>query len=742
MLRHTVDTSSKYKGAYSFSDETAGRTALYFYHPRKLVLENQDAQIAFWHSSNANVVRVYSDGIVEAMSEGIADITAYGGDGKPLQTFWLYTTTSADENILKVTQGDMAQYTKIPFEQIQERINTIADYAFWLYANNVFYDMYEEASNPAAQFSENGLWMQMANADWIFRNLSGICCSVAAGGMYSLVGDYEENGLIYMSGPYGHVISYFKENGQYIVVDFTRNISDGQRGVNEMYRGNVLAYMEAGIGTGATLKEAFENYLEQVGSNFYLDNYIIYGVNLTGLDYYPAEANNWSQGKDFFTGTNRLYVAEGTRVEVLYLADNIDFEVISLARNRIPANMEVVLEPTDVTSTETSMLLLEVPELKAKTGLTTHTFNTEALQSSLSGLSQKKLLQIITLSSTSSSSFSATVKDREPVYLFHPKQLTLKDNAAKVAFWYSSNPNVLRVSGDGKVIAYSEGIADVFACGMDGSIIGQFRLYATTYADIMPLEASVGDGSTTAYKDMYYEDIQEKLNTITDYAGWMYANNLGYDGYREPMPPDTGWVQHNGTSLEWMQMANSNWVFKDYSGICCNAAAGAMYALEGDYEKYGLIFMTGPYGHVINYYMENGCYYVIDFTAVYGGYDIRERYGGNAEAYVKATCGTGATLMEAFQNYISKGNGDFYYENYIIYAMDLTGLDYYPAECNNWHFDTHTEIFVRTNILYVPEGAPVETIYVNEKIKFAVEEVSKTMVPAKMQGLLADRLTR
>jgi len=360
----------------------------------------------------------------------------------------------------------------------------------------------------------------------------------------------------------------------------------------------------------------------------------------------------------------------------------------------------------------------------------------------LTPMKQKDLLQIITLSSDRESSFSTTVTEKEPVYLFHPKQLTLNDNTSKVAFWYSSNPNVIRVSGDGKVIAYSEGVADVFACGMDGNIIEKFSLYATTYADSRPLEATLGDGSADTYKNMYYEEIKEKLNTITDYTAWMYANNLGYDGYREPMSPDTGWMNHSGTMLEWMQMANSNWVFKDYSGICCNAAAGAMYALEGDYEKYGLIFMSGPYGHVLNYYMEDGCYYVVDFTAVMGGYDITNFYNCSPEAYIKANCGTGATLKEAFEDYINKGNGGFYYENYMIYAMDFTGLDYYPAECNNWHSDSHTEIFVRTNTLYVPEGTMYEILYVDERIKFEIEELDSEKIPAKMEKILVDRLTR
>jgi len=736
-------TESKTEQSKTETVKQEERTKVYLYHPRKLVLDDSTAKVAFWYSSDSEVVKVSSDGIVEACREGNAEVTAYDKSGNPLQTYYLHATTVADANPLSASLDNPFEYTKIRFEDVQEKINTITDYAYWLYANNVYYDGYQEATNPMGCFIGEALWMQMANADWIFKNHSGICCTVAAGGMYALVGDYEENGLIFMSGPYGHVISYFKENGQYIVVDFTRNISDGQRGVNEMFGGNVPEYVKAGIGTGATVKEAFYNYLDHVGSSFYLDNYLIYAVDLTGLDYYPAEANNWCQGKDFFKGPNRLYVVKGTEIDTLCLAEGIEFEVVEMNREEIPGMMEIVTEATDVSSTETCTLLGVVPVLepKIKYPLTTQKFNVEKL-GDVTALTQEEFYDVIHLSSGTKESFSDKVTGKEAVYLYHPKKLEIKTTGS-IAFWYSSAPNVLRVASDGTVTAYSEGVADVYACGYDGTILEKYSLYATTYADKAPLDATLGGGSVETYRNLYYEDIPEKLNTITDFTAWMYANGLIYDGAREPMPPSRGYANYGSTSpTEWMQMANSNWVFKDYAGICCNAAAGALYALEGDYEKYGLIFMTGPYGHVINYYMENGTWYVVDYTAVYGGGEISWQFANNPEAYIKSKCGIGATLMDAFQNYIDKGSGDFYYENYIIYAMDLTGLNYYPAECNNWFSDTYDEIFRRDNTLFVVEGTPIETIYVHEKITFHVQEVPIETAPAKMQVVVPDRMAK
>lgn len=739
----TVDTTSEFGVAYGTQEETKDRTALYFYHPRKLVLRDTSAKVLFWVSSEPDIIRVSSDGMVEAMSEGIADVTAYGMDGKPIQTFCLYATTAADSNPYEMTVGSVDWYDTIYLEDVQERINTITDYACWLYENNVYYDMYAEAENPEYGYAGEAYWMQMANADWIFKNKAGICCTVAAGGMYALVGDYEENGLIFMAGPYGHVISYFKENGQYLVVDFTCNISGGGNVINGEYFGDVMSYTKKMTGTGSTLKEAFQNYLDTVGSSFYLDNHIIYAVNLTGLDYYPAEANNWSQGKDFFQGTNILYAVEGTEIETLYLGKDIEFRVEYKDREEIPVHMEVVTEATDTRSTETSVWLGDVPELQGRETdrLTEQKIFLDTEMKNGIAVSQEELLLYVDSSSNSKTAYGSQLetRGRTAVYFFRPMQLELKEKKTEAAFWYSTDVNVARVTSDGLVTAYSEGVADIAACTADGRVLQVFKIYTTTYADKNPLGMTLN--TVKEYGGIKYEDVKKSINTITDYVCWMYANDTFYDMEREPMSPNAAYVNYGSDSLTvWMQMANSNWIFKDHSGVCCNAAAGALYALEGDYEEYGLIFMSGPCGHVLNYYKENGEYYVFDFTAVLSGTAIRDSYAGNAEAYVCASVGRGTTVAEAFSNYISLGGGSFYYDNYMIYAMNLTGLDYYPAESNNWAWGQPEEILERINILYVVEGTQLETLYVNEKIRFEIEYVERTKVPAHMEVVLTEHV--
>lgn len=759
-LNIAVDTSSAKTSSYSSSKEASGRTPIYFYHPRRLVLTDQQAEVLFWVSSNSNVIRVYSDGSVEAFAEGIADVTAYDKAGNPIETFPLYATTYNDADPIgsKVDYTDKSlfaeTYRNIEFQDIQESINNITDYVAYLYAVDAFYSFNMEGSNPRPIFNGESLWVQSGNSDWIFKNNAGICCNVCAGAIYALVGDYERSGIIQLAGKNGHTIYWCFENGTYYVYDFTRIISERSNYVNNAFSGNIYNYVDSTIGRGKTLLAALQNCSDKSNSG-YFENYIIYAVDLTGLDYYPAESNNWMSTGDF-TKTCIAYFAEGTKVEPLYTAKGIKFKAEFVSREKIPNAMRVYTTPTDTSGTHTDTNLGRLRTV-AGPGTTNAAKITLSTTTGNVAYAQSKLLTTIDYSSKKTSSFEATMtkEKRTPVYLYETKHLNA--GSSKIAFWYSSDSNIIRVRSDGTVKVYSEGTADIYAVNSKGKVLKTFKLYATTHADSDPLADTIGDGSgyvagmtdlsmyeantvptpANVYQQITLEDVPNKLHTLTDYTAWIYANYAYPNMDEEPQSPNAMRFLAVDSGARWFANANDDCVFTNYSGVCCNFAAGAIWALAGDYEANGLIMMNGPYGHVINWFYENGKYYVIDYMCVAEEHSkIQYEYNSDVLKYVTELIGTGKTLKDALYDYYTKNpSRSFYFRNSFMYSTTATGYNLYQADCNNWSSHGILSKNEGVNTLYCSEANVIELLYKTEVIDFEYQYIAPDLIPATQKTL-------
>ncbi len=756
-LKEAVDTSSALKTAYSSSSDVKGRTPVYFYHPRRLVLSNTKAEVFFWVSSKSEVIRVYNDGAVEAYGEGIADVTAYDIKGQPLETFYLYATTwnDADPVGSRVDYSDSGRveevYKQIRFQDIQESVNNITDYAAILFANNAYYSTAEEGSSPRILEKDKRLWIQSGNSDWIFRNNAGICCNVCAGAVYALVGDYEKTGIIQMAGPNGHTVFWCYENGSYYVYDFTNVISEGNGKLHSEFSGNVYNYVDSTIGKGKTLKAAFDDCSKKSNS-FYYTNKIIYSVELTGLDYYPAESNNWMQTGDFTKPCVATFV-EGTQVEVLYTAKGVKFTPEYVKRSNIPDAMRVITKASNTEQSHTDTNLGRLRSIGGNGSSKASAVKLSAAKGS-KAYTQKKLKSVIDSSSKSGKALnlSSESKDRKLVYLYETEKLDI--GSSKALFWYSTDANIIRVQSDGTIKPYGEGAADVYAVDSQGKTIKCFKLFAVTRADADPLAATLGDKSgklkdvifgfsmqgqssepvsKEPYSNIYLEDIPDKLSTVTDYAAWIVSNYAYPNGAEEPRGPQS---RMSLDGAVWFGMANSDCVFTNYVGVCCNYAAGANVALYGDYEANGLIMMSGRMGHVINWFYENGEYYVIDYMCVSEERDfIVDQYGADVGRYVRERIGRGKTLRTALDDYMSKNpSRSWYFENQILYGTAATGFKFYQDECNNWSSQgMHRKGSGVNNILYTPEADPIELLYVDSSYRFDYEILAWDAVPQQVQ---------
>lgn len=764
-LSESVSTASKYSTAYSSKKAVAGRTPVYFYHPMRLVLSNPKAEALFYVSSDSNVIRVYSDGAVEAYSEGVADVTAYDKNGNPIETFYLYATTYNDADPIgsKTDYTDnaalLSAYRNIDFQDIQQSLNSITDYVAYLYANNVFYSLEMEGSNPRPLFSGGITWIQSGNSDWIFKNQAGICCNVCAGALYALVGDYERYGTIQLAGKYGHTIYWCYENGTYYVYDFTNIISQGRNYVDEAFSGNIYNYVESTIGRGKTLKAALSDCAKKSNA-VYFENNIIYSVELTGLDYYPAEANNWMYTGDF-SGTCKAYFVTGTNVELLYTAPGIRFVPQYVDRDKIPNAMRVNIKPTntEATHTDTNLGRLRTISGTGKTTAPSISLNAGTGRA----YTQDKLLKIITPASKLTGSFTASKskEKRTVVYLYEP--VRLQAGSTKAAFWYSSDANVIRVQSDGTVKAYAEGTAEVYAVSRSGKILKTFRLLATTHADTDPLADTIGNGkvegvipyfsmrdrnevsdAVNPYQQIALEDIPDTLHTMTDYTAWILANYAYPNTAEEPQSPRGERTMAADPKAIWFQSANDDCVFTNYTGVCCNYAAAAVWALYGDYEANGLIMMNGSYGHVINWFYENGKYYVIDYMCVSEEREqIRSEFNSDVARYIKERVGIGNSIRTAMEDYMAKNSSrNFYYKNLFMYSTTATGYNFYQSECNTWSSNGIKTADKGKNMLYCSEANTIELFFKSsDNYIFDYEKIAADLIAPNQKTLYSLNVT-
>ena len=767
-LSEAVNTSSFYTSPYSDRKETKNRTPLYFFHPRKLILTDEKAEALLWVSSDPSVIRVYSDGAVEAYKEGIADVTAYDKNGKAIETFFLYATTSNDADPVgsmvdySDTEALRLAYSEIEFQDIQESINNITDYVSYLMVNNCSYNMAEEGTSPRPMIQNDIQWIQGVNSDWIFKNRCGICYNVCAGALYSLVGDYERSGIIQMAGQYGHTVYWCYENGTYYVYDFTNIISSGYRPVYEEFAGNVYLYVDSTLGRGTTLLEAFKQCADK-SDTFYFKNNLIYSVDLTGIDYYPAEANNYMSDGDF-SKLCKVYFIEGTVVEKLFTAEGTELEFVYLKREEIPVNMRVNTPAgnTENTHTDTNLGRLigirgtgkaDAPDLKISVDKEAKTYR------------QDDLKTVVDSSSSVASSYLKTAgSGRTIVYLYETARL--ENIPANTAYWLSSDANVVRVLSDGTLKPYSEGNATIYGFDANGHATVTVEVSATTRADADPFADTVGsgDGSIKGYDSDFtmqgknslpealnpiqkinFEDIKDEIKTITDYAEWLYANYVYYSADEEIKGPYVGverYPEYESDEM-WYPAANSDNVFTDFTGVCWNFAAGALYSLQGDYEANGLIMMSGNMGHTINWFYENGSYYVLDYTGLVGDrYVITDGYDSNPRKYVLEHFGSGNTIKEALDDLISKHpDMVWYYENGFLYATDSTGFDFYQGESNSWSERGLARKSEGTNILYSPEYNKVSLLWVGSDYTWDYNIIGMDMVPGSLQVIYSKDVT-
>lgn len=243
-----IDTYSSLKSSFrdSLGSEESEYNPVWLGHDRNLLVllerdmgEEFDDSAITMSTTDPEVAVIDGHGNVRGLKEGTCEIIFKipKGNGRKKaveKRYKIYVTTFNDGRDPKTYQAKygstegfiMDGWLVMNGTWVKENINTIQDLIFTIKTRGIWYD----AANPASMDSlaDGWTWAQDGNATFIMGK--GVCCDICNAAAFALQYDYEDQGVVYITGNNGHVFNWFYEDGKYIVCDFTAVIADVRDG--------------------------------------------------------------------------------------------------------------------------------------------------------------------------------------------------------------------------------------------------------------------------------------------------------------------------------------------------------------------------------------------------------------------------------------------------------------------------------------------------------------------------------
>ena len=208
-------------------------------------------------------------------------------------------------------------------------------------------------------------------------------------------------------------------------------------------------------------------------------------------------------------------------------------------------------------------------------------------------------------------------------------------------------------------------------------------------SDYFPIPEGLGEPTLTsdeisALVGKKPEEIREAIKTIDDLINYCAAS-----GFSRSNAGDYK-VFDEETHIQWHTNTSGYQTIKINRGNCGACSNLAAYTLDGDYDEIGFINWQGDNGgHVINYILEDGTYYVFDMQQTIGLYEEDGRYDFQCHQLENAI-----EFKKLVDIYNLKEAGEHKADYLIWYASD---------EVNN-----HTPLFDTKDVPYYM-GLPTET---------------------------------
>ncbi len=290
--------------------------------------------------SNTKVAKIVGDEIVP-LKQGLFTLTLANGKQKKFAV----TTFNDGKDVITARSNDCYNWYTYKYcydaEELKSRVKTITDALDILVLRGYYYDYNE----PFSQWDSNWNWSWLESGKTLLEMNHGVCCDISAVMNYLLVDDFEDMGVIWISGNQGHVFNYYYEDGYYYIFDATILTSDAMNGTVNTSNGN--KYQEY-IHKCKNLDDVKDVVFNKMGISKTM-NYLVAMVSSQGHDYVEATYNESCchgytidqimDGKVHFRWGLDEVAYKG--LTVLYKNKNVDFDIISFKSEEIPVEVRM-----------------------------------------------------------------------------------------------------------------------------------------------------------------------------------------------------------------------------------------------------------------------------------------------------------------------------------------------------------------------------------------------------------------
>lgn len=280
---------------YLLNNKTAEDGVLYLGLPLYLPGETLSKEV-FFSISDETVAAIEGDELI-GLKQGSFVLSSYDKEKNHIADKTYYVTTFNDSKddiaqamtLQKVPMGAFTDAEDIDYWKTA--ICTIQDMSYFLQARFFRYDFAREPELACIERQGNEKqWVWEADANTIFNMNGGVCIQVAQLATYMLAGDYEDWGVVMISGNQGHIFNWFYEDGYYYLFDFTDVIS--YNAFNKDYNSpNFYQYVD--FSDKVIKRETIEEIREYCTTRKVdlSQNYLIYMYSCKGHDYLPCSLN-------------------------------------------------------------------------------------------------------------------------------------------------------------------------------------------------------------------------------------------------------------------------------------------------------------------------------------------------------------------------------------------------------------------------------------------------------------------